>query len=57
VSVALGDGTRYDDGELVSTGRNGVASVWLFINGVDVFVARKDIVDVWETPVRTHLAA
>ncbi len=49
VSVALRDGTRIDDCQLVSGGRKHVPSLWLFSNGEDVFVARRDVVDVWET--------
>ena len=49
VNVALRDGTRIDDCQLVSGGRKQVASLWLFSNGEDVFVPRRDVVDVWET--------
>lgn len=48
VSVAFNDGTRVDDCLLVSGGRDRVATVWLFTNGQDVFVASSDVVDVWE---------
>src|SRR6476469_6503530 len=40
VSVALRNGSRIDDCQLVSGGRKQVASLWLFSNGEDVFVAR-----------------
>jgi hypothetical protein len=49
VNVALQDGTRIDDCQLVSGGRNSVPNLWLFTNGEDVFVARRDVLDVWET--------
>jgi hypothetical protein len=49
VNVALRDGTRLDDCNLVSTGRNCVDNMWLFTNGEDLFVALDDVVDVWET--------
>jgi hypothetical protein len=49
VSVALSNGARIDDCQLVSGGRNRAASIWLFANGHDVFAALSDVVDVWET--------
>lgn len=50
VSVALDDGSRIDDCQLVSGGRNGVATLWLFANGADRFVPLHRVVDVWEAP-------
>jgi hypothetical protein len=52
VSVAFNNGTRVDDCLLVSAGRDRVATLWLFANGQDVFVASSDVLDVWEP--RTH---
>jgi hypothetical protein len=48
VSVALSDGSRIDDSQLVSAGRNKVESLWLFTNGADTFVALDNVVDLWE---------
>ena len=48
VSVALADGSRIDDCQLVSAGRNGTASLWLFTNGSDLFVALADVTALWE---------
>jgi hypothetical protein len=48
VSVALRDGTRIDDSNLVSSGRRRANTIWLFANGEDVFVPVEDVVDVWE---------
>jgi len=48
VSVALVDGSRIDDCQLVSGGREGVATLWLFANGKDRFVPLSQVVDVWE---------
>ena len=48
VSVALTDGTRIDDAELVSSGRGQVRTLWVFTNGVDAFVPLLEVVDVWE---------
>ena len=49
VNIALRDGSRIDDSQLVSAGRTHVASVWVFDNGDDTFVAVEDIVDIWES--------
>ena len=49
VNVALRDGTRIDDCNLVSSGRNCVDNLWLCTNGEDVIVALEDVIDVWET--------
>jgi len=48
VSVALRDGTRIDDCQLVSAPRARTETVWLFSNGDDVFVGLADVVDIWE---------
>jgi hypothetical protein len=48
VNLALRGGSRLDDCQLVSAGRGHLASLWLFTNGVDAFVAGDDVVDVWE---------
>ena len=48
VTVVLSDGSRIDDCELVSAGRHGVGSVWLYADGTDTFVALIDVVDVRE---------
>ncbi|HEV8627935.1 MAG TPA: hypothetical protein VG034_26155 [Acidimicrobiia bacterium] len=48
VSVALRNGSRIDDCQLVSAGRAATTTLWLFSNGADVFVPLGDVVDVWE---------
>jgi hypothetical protein len=50
VSIALVDGTRIDDCELVSAGRPGATSLWLYTNGADTFVALADVAALWEVP-------
>ncbi len=45
VRVALTDGSRLDDVVLVSCGRGPVSSLWLEVDGVDVFVQRLQITD------------
>jgi hypothetical protein len=49
VSLALADGSRIDDGQLVSAGRTPLRTIWVFVNGTDTFVPLTDVVDVWET--------
>jgi hypothetical protein len=50
VSVALDDGTRLDDCQLVSVRRSrGVPTAWIFSGGQDSFVPVHVITDVWET--------
>jgi hypothetical protein len=48
VSVALADGSRIDDCQLVSTGRNRVRTLWIHANGVDTFLPHDNVVDLWE---------
>jgi len=48
VGVALRDGSRIDDAQLVSSGRGEVRTLWVFTNGVDAFVHLSDVVEVWE---------
>ena len=56
VSVALADGSRIDDCQLVSAGRYGAASLWLFTNGADLFVALENVTAVWEAGGRFRAA-
>ena len=56
VNVALRDGTRLDDCNLVSAGRHRLNNLWLFINGEDLFVSCSDVVDVWSTAVPPQAA-
>lgn len=51
VSVALADGSRIDDCELVSAGHHGSRRLWLYANGTDIFVPLMDVTDVWEEGV------
>jgi hypothetical protein len=46
--MALADGSRIDDGQLVSAGRHGLHTVWMFVNGRDSFIPLDDVLDVWE---------
>ena len=58
VSVALSDGSRIDDCQLVSAGRHHARSLWLFTGGQDTFVPLDDVVDLWEyrPPARRLMA-
>ena len=57
VSVALADGSRIDDCELVSAGRREFQKLWLFINGMDTFLSPVDVIAVWESPSDRPAAA
>ena len=50
VSVALDDGSRIDDCQLVSYGRHNVATVWLVADGADLFIPVDRVVEIWEAP-------
>ena len=41
VCVALRNGCRIDDCQLVSAGRVSTGTLWLFSNGADLFVSEK----------------
>jgi hypothetical protein len=47
ISVSLVDGSRIDDVELVSVGRLGVDTLWVYAQGTDLFVPFADVVDIW----------
>ena len=49
VCVALRDGTRIDDCQLVSCGRQTVSNVWIYSNGFDRFVDLGDVIELWES--------
>jgi hypothetical protein len=48
VCVALADGQRIDDCQLVSAGRGRTETLWLFTNGADAFISLGQVVDLWE---------
>ena len=56
VSVALPDGSRIDKANLVSARRPGTKSLWLFADGLHIFVRRADVVAVWESDSRGAVA-
>src|SRR5262245_49899928 len=50
VNIILADGSRINDCQLVSSGRNRAWSLWVFTNGIDVFIPLDTVRDVSETP-------
>jgi hypothetical protein len=56
VCVALRNGSRIDDCQLVSAGRISTDTLWLFSNGADLFVSIDEVLDVWEAPGTTRAA-
>jgi hypothetical protein len=56
VCVALSNGSRIDDCQLVSAGRVSTDTMWLFSNGADLFVSIDEVLDVWEAPAATQAA-
>jgi hypothetical protein len=52
VNLALADGSRIDDCELVSVGGGRRGHLWVHANGSDAFVPMSNVSDVWE--VRVH---
>jgi hypothetical protein len=52
VSVALHDGSRIDDCQLVAGPRGHVERVWVCVNGGDVFLSLDAIADAWEIELR-----
>jgi len=58
VSLALRNGDRIDDAQLISARGNRAGTLWLFTNGSDRFIAVEDVIDVWEAqPAGPPLAA
>ncbi len=53
VTVMLRDGSRLDHCRLISSGRGAIEKVWVYAGGIDVFLARGDVVDILEAPDRT----
>lgn len=57
ISLSLKDGSRIDDVQLVSAGRDGLRTIWVFAYGMDTFVPLANVVDLWETMSRRSEAA
>jgi hypothetical protein len=50
VSVALEDGSRIDDCQLVSGPRADLDGLWLYTEGHDTIVPLDTVTEVWEAP-------
>jgi hypothetical protein len=48
VSLALADGSRIDDCQLVSAGHGRTGTLWVYTNGCDAFLSAEEVVDLWE---------
>jgi len=49
INLALADGSRIDDCELVAVDRGPDGQVWVHANGADAFVPLSQVADAWET--------
>jgi hypothetical protein len=56
--LVVADGSRIDDCGLISVGRGRVDTVWVVIDGRDVFIPCEDVIDAWQfsTPQRRQAA-
>ena len=57
VGLALDDGSRILDAQLISAGRPGLSSVWILIDGADSFIPLLTVAEVWEISPANHQAA
>jgi hypothetical protein len=58
VHLALADGSRIDDCQLVSAGRDFQDTVWVFTKGIDTFIPLTDVIEAWEaTSSRSEAAS
>jgi hypothetical protein len=48
VGLALRDGSRIDDCQLIAAGRSRPRTVWVFVEGRDTFLRLDQVVDLWE---------
>jgi hypothetical protein len=55
VSVALADGSRIDDCELVSVDHGRQGHLWVHANGGDAFLPLSQVSDVWEVQGGRHV--
>ena len=57
VSLALADGSRIDDVQLVSAGRPPLETIWVVVSGMDTFLSVTQVVVAWEPVSRQNEAA
>ena len=48
VTLVLADGSRLDEVIIVSCGRNRATTLWLDVDGIDVFVSRSQVLEAFE---------
>lgn len=53
VGLVLTDGSRIDNCELISLARTGLRTLWLLIDGIDVFVPAAAVETIWEATAAT----
>jgi hypothetical protein len=49
VSLTMTDGSRIDNAQLISAGRQGVETIWILIDGVDAFLPLVSVADACES--------
>ncbi len=57
VSLALADGSRIDDVQLVSAGRPPLETIWVVVSGMDTFLSVAQVVAAWEPVSHRNEAA
>ena len=57
VSVAMTDGSHIDSAHVISAGRRGPQTIWLLIDGNDVFLPLADVASIWESAAEEGVAA
>jgi hypothetical protein len=45
------NGSQLEDVEIVSAGRGGLSSLWLELDGTDLFIDKTAILNVYEVPI------
>ena len=53
IGLALADGSRIDDCELVAVNRGRRGHLWVHANGADAFVPLSKVAEVWESSGRS----
>ena len=48
MNLWLRNGSQLDGVEVISAGRGGLSSLWLEVNGTDLFIEKTEILDIHE---------
>ena len=51
MSLSLTNGSQLDSVEVISAGRGGLSSLWLEVDGIDLFVEKAEILAIHEVRV------